>query len=108
MSTPRREEQIDILEQALMRAHQVKMQESPHFSSEWAQNVMRDVRGRANREPSFSEVPQVIWRAAAVIAVVSTLLVGSVLAWTAEHGDDDFSVLLTMATADSTLLAGEP
>ncbi|HKN85796.1 MAG TPA: hypothetical protein VJV04_02945 [Nitrospiraceae bacterium] len=108
MDTPRREERIDTLEQALMRAHQVKMQGVPHFSSEWAQDVMRDVRRRASREPSFSEVSRVIWRAAAVVAVVSTLFVGSVLAWTAGQGDDDFSALLTMATADSTLLAGEP
>jgi len=94
-----------------MRAHQVKMQDAPHFSPEWAQDVMRDVRRQASREPPSSEVSRVIWRAAAVVAVVSTLLVGSVLAWTAGHGDDDFFVLLTMATADSTfstLLPGEP
>jgi len=111
MNTPGREEQINTLEQALVRAHQVKRQEAPHFSSEWAQAVMRDVRRQASREPPSSEVSRVIWRAAAVVAVVSTLLVGSVLAWTAGHGDDDFLVLLTMATADSSfsaLLAGEP
>jgi hypothetical protein len=69
---------------------------------------MQDIRRQASREASFSEVPRVIWRAAAVIAVVSTLFVGSVLTWTARQGDADFSVLLTMATADSMLLTGEP
>ena len=108
MSELGREEQIDKLEQALRRAHALKGQEPPHLSREWADDVMRDVRRQASREPSFSEVPRVIWRAAAVIAVISTLFVGSVLTWTVRQGDADFSALLTMATADSTLLSGEP
>lgn len=111
MSRQRREEEIDLLEQTLIQTHKVKVQEAPHLSREWADEVMRDIRRQANREPSFSEVPHVIWRAAAVIAIVSTLFVGSVLTWTAGQGDADFSALLTMATADSafsTLLVGEP
>ncbi|MEP6887068.1 MAG: hypothetical protein ABI945_01980 [Nitrospirales bacterium] len=106
MNRPRKEEQLDTLERALMRAHEV--QEAPHFSRDWTNDVMRDIRRQASREVSFSEVPRVIWRAAAVIAVVSTLFVGSVLTWTAGQGDADFSALLTMATADSMLLTGEP
>lgn len=108
MNTPRREEQIDALERALIRAHQVTRQDTPHFSSGWAHDVMRDVRRRASHEPSFSEVSRVMWRAAAVVTIVSTLFVGSILAWTAGQGDEDFSALLTMTTADSTLFAGEP
>lgn len=106
MNRSNREAQVDTLEHALIRAHQ--MQEAPHFSHEWTDGVMRDVRSYASREASFSDVPHVIWRAAAVIAVISTLFVGSVLAWTARQGDADFSALLTMATADSMLLTGEP
>jgi hypothetical protein len=111
MSQLRRDEDIDLLVQTLMQAHKAKVQEAPHLSREWADEVMRDVRRQACREPSFSEVPHVIWRAAAIIAIVSTLFVGSVLTWTAGQGDADFSALLTMATADSafsTLLPGEP
>ena len=111
MSQLRRDEDIDLLVQTLMQAHKAKVQEAPHLSREWADEVMRDVRRQASREPSFSEVPHVIWRAAAIIAIVSTLFVGSVLTWTAGQGDADFSALLTMATADSafsTLLPGEP
>ena len=106
MNTSTRDGQVDKLERAVMLAHEV--QEAPHFSLEWADGVMRDIRRQASREASFSEVPRVIWRAAAVIAVVSTLFVGSVLTWTARQGDADFSALLTMATADSMLLTGEP
>ena len=106
MNRQRKEEQVDRLEHALIRAHEV--QEPSHFSREWADGVMQDIRRQASREASFSEVPRVIWRAAAVIAVVSTLFVGSVLTWTARQGDADFSALLTMATADSMLLTGEP
>jgi hypothetical protein len=106
MNRLRKEEQIDTLEHTLIRAHEA--QDAPHFSREWADGVMRDIRRQASREGSFSEVPRVIWRAAAVIAVISTLFVGSVLTWTASQGDTDFSALLTMATADSMLLTGEP
>jgi hypothetical protein len=105
MNTLSREEKVDKLERALMLAHEV--QEAPDFSREWADGVMRAIR-LVNRESSFSEVPRIIWRAAAVIAVVSTLFVGSVLTWTAGQGDADFSALLTMATTDSMLLTGEP
>ena len=106
MNRPRKEEQVDTLMHALRRAHEA--QDAPPFSREWADGVMRDVHRQASREASSSEVPRVIWRAAAVIAVVSTLFVGSVLTWTARQGDADFSALLTMATADSILLSGEP
>jgi hypothetical protein len=106
MRTSDKEQRADKLERALMRAHELL--EAPHFSREWADDVMRDVRRQASLEASFSEVPHVIWRAAAVVAVVSTLFVGSVLTWTAGQDDADFTALLTMATADSTLLTGEP
>jgi hypothetical protein len=106
MNRSRKDEQIDRLEHALIRAHEVH--EAPRFSRDWAVGVMQDVRRQGNREDSFSEVPRVIWRAAAVIAVVSTLFVGSVLTWTAKQGEADVSALLMMATADSMSLTGEP
>ena len=106
MNTPKKEERVDTLERALIRAHEA--QEAPHFSRDWTADVMRDVRRQASREPSFSEVPRVVWRAAAIVAIVSTLFVGSVLAWTAGQGEADFTALLTMATADSMLSTGEP
>jgi hypothetical protein len=97
---------MEMLERALIRAHAAR--EAPHFSREWADDVMRDVRRQADSERTLAEVPRLIWRAAAVVAVVSTLFVGSVLTWTVGQGNVDFSSLLTMATADSTLLTGEP
>jgi hypothetical protein len=102
----RKEELIDTLEQALRRAYELR--EAPHFSRQWADGVVRDIRRQPSQEASFSEVPHAIWRAASVIAVVSTLFVGSVLTWTASQDDADFSALLTMATADSILFTGEP
>lgn len=106
MNTPRKEERVDTLERALIRAHEA--QEAPQFSHDWTADVMRDVHRQASREPSLSEVPRVVWRAAAVVAIVSTLFVGSVLAWTAGQGDADFTALLTMAADDSMLSTGEP
>ena len=106
MNRSRKEEQVDTLLHVMRRAHEA--QDAPHFSREWSDSVMQHIRRQASRDASLSEVPHVIWRAAAVIAVVSTLFVGSVLTWTARQGDADFSALLTMATADSMLLSGEP
>lgn len=105
-STSDIEQRATTLERMLMHAHEAR--ETPHFSREWADDVMRDIRRQASRKASFTEVPRVIWRAAAVVAVVSTLFVGSVLAWTARQNDEDFSALLAMSTADSALLTGEP
>lgn len=106
MNTSSRERQIDTLERALKLAHEAH--EAPRFSREWVDGVMRDIRRQASRERSSSEVPRAIWRAAAVIAVVSTLFVGSVLSWTTRQGDAEVSALLTMETADSILWTGEP
>jgi hypothetical protein len=106
MNTPKKEARVDTLERALIRAHEA--QEAPHFPPDWTADVMRDIRRQASRESSLSEVPRVVWRAAAVVAIVSTLFVGSVLAWTAGQGEADFTALLTMATADSMLSIGEP
>jgi hypothetical protein len=49
-----------------------------------------------------------IWRAAAVIALVSALLMGSVLTWTAERSDADAAALVADASLDPTLPGGEP
>lgn len=63
---------------------------------------MRDVRCQTDRETMFGDVSHLMWRAAAVIALVTSLLVGSVLTWTARQTDTDFSALLTMAIDEST------
>lgn len=64
---------------------------------------MRDVRTQPAREDMFVDASRFIWRAAAVIALVSALLLGSVLTWTARQTESDFPDLLTMAIDESTL-----
>jgi hypothetical protein len=101
MSKPTHERQADTLERALIHAHRART--VPNFSSEWTENVMQDVL----RQPAgmvSDDAPQLIWRAAAVVALVSALFVGSLLTWMAGHGELDGSALLTMTADDSLLL----
>jgi hypothetical protein len=102
--TPSKKTQLDALERALARAHAFR--ETPAFSQGWRDGVMRDIRLAAGREKMLLELPNVIWRAAAVVALVSAVFVGSALTWNA--GQQDFSALFTMAAADSTLMSGAP
>ena len=69
-------EQVNKLVKGLARAHELR--DTPHLSPRWLDTVMREVR-RQPESTSWSEAPRLIWRAAAVIALVSALLMGSVL-----------------------------
>jgi hypothetical protein len=101
---PSKSKQLDTLERAFARAHAFRG--APVFSQPWRDAVMRDIRLEAGREQTLLELPNAIWRAAAVVALVSAVFVGSALTWNA--GQTDFSALFTMATADSTLMSGAP
>lgn len=94
-------ERIETLERALRCAYHSRT--DPVFPEHWTDDVMRDVRNQPDREDIFVDASRFIWRAAAVIALVSALLLGSVLTWTARQTESDFSELLTMAIDDSTL-----
>ena len=96
--------QLDKVERALAAAHASR--EAPPFSQPWRDTVMRTIRHEAGSEKALLELPNAIWRAAAVVALVSAVFVGSALTWHA--GQTDFSALFTMATADSTLMSGAP
>lgn len=98
------DEQMHRLEQALREAHGLR--DAPRLSSHWQESLMREIRRQpAGMLPLF-EAPRLIWRAAAVIALVSALLVGSALTWDADRVDAD-SALFAEASLDSSLL-GEP
>ena len=101
---PEKKNQLDTLERALADAHALR--EAPAFSQPWRDAVMRDIRLEAVREHTLLELPNAIWRAAAMVALVSAVFIGSALTWNA--GQTDFSALFAMATADSTLMAGAP
>lgn len=101
---PENRHPLETLERALAEAHALR--EAPAFSQPWRDGVMRDIRVEAGREKTLLELPNAIWRAAAMVAFVSAVFVGSALTWNA--GRTDFSALFTMATADSTLMSGAP
>ena len=96
-------EQIAKLEQALARAH--RSQDAPELSTQWLSAVMFDVH-RVSRmaRSTTSELPWLMWRAATVVVFVSVIVVGSVLAWNANNGDQGFAGLFTETTLDPTLL----
>jgi hypothetical protein len=94
--------QIEKLEQALARAHQV--QEAPPLPPTWVYSVMRDIRQRASNTRATIELPRIVWRAATVVAFVSMVVVGSVLTWNAERLDTTFSGFFSEAAMDPTLL----
>jgi hypothetical protein len=98
---PSNKEQLDKLERAIAQAHQT--QEAPNFTHSWLQSVMREVRQQAVRVTPAFEVPFLVWRAAAVVAIISLIFVGSVLTWNAGQADDDFTALFAEATVDMTL-----
>jgi hypothetical protein len=97
----RSKEQVEKLEHALARAH--ASQEAPTFSPNWAYAVMRDVR-LSMHQPAPFELPRLMWRAATVVAFVSMMVVGSVLAWEADRSDAGFAGLFTETTVDFSLL----
>jgi predicted transcriptional regulator len=103
---PTSNEQIDKLERALARAHELR--EAPDVSHRWIDSVMRDVRRHPSRERSVTDVPRLVWRAAAAIALVSFMFVGSVLTWKVGRTDADFRALFAEASVDATLFTGEP
>ncbi|HEY3197733.1 MAG TPA: hypothetical protein VGJ57_06945 [Nitrospirales bacterium] len=94
--------QIEKLEQALARAHQV--QEAPPFPTAWVYSVMRDIRLHAGSTRAAIEIPRLVWRAATVVAFVSMVFVGSVLTWNAERPDTIFTGFFSEANMDPTLL----
>jgi hypothetical protein len=98
-------EQFDKLERALARAHE--LQEPPRLSRGWVDSIMREVRRRPVGVTPLLEMPLLVWRAAAVVVLVSLIFVGSVLTWNAGRADADFTALFAEAGVDATL-TGEP
>jgi hypothetical protein len=102
-----RTEQLDKLEQALVQARQC--QEPLHLSDWWVDLVMREIRHRRINSAPLPEMRYVVWRTAAVLALVTSLFVGLSLTWHAGWADTaDGSVLVAEEIEDSTYIGGEP
>jgi hypothetical protein len=94
------EDQMARLEQALKDAH--RQRETPALSAHWQTGLMRAIRRQpASRAPGM-DATRLIWRAAAVIALVSALLAGSALTWSPDADDAEAALW-----ADAGLL-GDP
>ncbi|HJU05079.1 MAG TPA: hypothetical protein VJ692_07975 [Nitrospiraceae bacterium] len=99
------EKQIEKLERALAKAH--VLQEPPRFSDDWTISLMREIRQQAT-DTFPSEISHLVWRAAAVVVLLSALFVGSVLSWNMGQADAKLTAILAEATVDPTLLEGSP
>ncbi|TKS63316.1 MAG: hypothetical protein EWM73_01585 [Nitrospira sp.] len=65
---------------ALTEAH--RSRQEPSLGADWTVHVMRDIRREANRQGQSMMVlglEQLVWRTAAVAAVLALVLTGSVL-----------------------------
>ena len=96
-----RDARLDRLEQGLAEAH--RAQQPPELSVAWSYAVMREVRQRVTRS-SAVEVPKVMWRAATVVAFVSMIVVGSLMAWNADRTGTGFAGLFTETPVDIGVL----
>lgn len=101
-----RREQIDKLIKGLAQAHERR--DTPRFPPHWLGSVMHEIRRQPAGVTPWSEAPRMIWRAAAIVALVSALLMGSILTWNAERSEADSAALLADASLDPILPGGEP
>jgi hypothetical protein len=101
------QKQADKLERALARAH--ALQEAPEFSPAWHESVMREVRRHPVSIRPRAEVPQLVWRAAAIVSLVSTVFIGSVVTWNVGRTDSNQPEILAELTLDDPpLLSAAP
>ena len=105
MTHPRRE-QLERLERALVQARQC--QKPLHLSRGWVDAVMNDIRHQRIDHAPLPDTPWLVWRAAAVVALVISLLVGVSLTWRVGRADADRSTLLAEAFEESHFITGAP
>lgn len=93
-------------EQTLVQAYQRRGQ--PHFSPGWVNAVMEDIRHLHIGQVSRLDTLWVIWRAAAMVAFVISLLMGVWLTQLIGHEEAATSLLLAEAFEESHFGLGAP
>lgn len=76
------DEDLNKLERALAEAH--RSRQEPALGEDWAQHVMQDIRREAvghRHLVQFTWIDGLVWRAAAVAAVLALIFAGSVLVY---------------------------
>jgi len=97
------DQDLNKLERALAEAH--RSRQEPALGEDWARHVMRDIRqGAAGHRGmlQFTGIDLLVWRAAAVAAVLAMSFAGSVLVHT---GQDTVELASLLSDAFE---AGEP
>jgi hypothetical protein len=99
--TPLNDEGLVKLERALSEAH--RLRQEPSLGADWALRVMRDIRREA---PGAGQLimhlglDRLVWRTAAVAAVLALVFTGSVLFYA--NGDAVESTTLLASEFDAT------
>ena len=76
------DEDLNKLDRALAEAH--RSRQDPALGTDWARHVMQDIRRKAaGHRPAmpFAGLARVVWRAAAVAAMLAMIFAGSVLVY---------------------------
>src|SRR5688572_19395833 len=80
--TPLSDEDLNKLERALAEGH--RSRQEPSLGADWVRDLMQDIRreaaGRQN-SMQFPGNPLLVWRTAAVAAVLALIVAGSVLVY---------------------------
>lgn len=94
----------DHMERIFVQAH--RLRQNAAVDNDWANGIMRAVRRDAAQQP-YSVMPDwaepLVWRAAAVAALVAALFTGSVVAYTSQQPNPVTALWLEEFDAGSPL-----
>lgn len=103
--TPLNDGSFDKLERALSEAH--RSRQEPSLGADWALRIMRDIRRKApgaGQSMMSLRLDRLVWRTAAVAAVLALVFTGSVLFYTNRDAAESTALLASEFDATAPLI----